>query len=514
MGRVRPDEVFPPDSQPFIRLQLNPLFSDQATKPRIAIIGGGISGLAAAHRIVELRPNCSITLLESSDRLGGILHTVIRDGYLLEQSADCFITSEPWAVDLCRRIGFDDELIHTNAAQRKAFVVRKGKLQPVPDGFTLMAPANTWPILTSPILSPKGKLRLAAERFVSRRTTTEDESLASFARRRLGKEAFERLVQPLIGGIYTANPERLSVQAAMPRFVEMERKFGSLTAGIRQSKNSAADSEAASGVRYSLFVTPRVGMSSLVEAITQKLPSGAVRLNSAVDCLVKLPNDRWRLVVRGEPTEREFDAVILATPAKVAGRILEKIDKDLANTLAGIEHASSAVVALAYRLERIDHPLNGFGFVVPAIEQRQILSASFSSIKFPGRSPAGRVLLRVFMGGALQSNLLNLNDDELKRIACTEIASLLGAHGEPEFSEVIRWNDAMPQYHVGHVELVQEVERSVAAWGTLRLAGNAYAGVGIPHCIRSGERAAEQIIAILSGTPNGLPRPVDQSMTA
>ncbi|MCG8583753.1 MAG: protoporphyrinogen oxidase, partial [Pirellulales bacterium] len=231
----------------------------------IAVVGGGIAGLAAAHRVGELDASVRVTLFEASERLGGVLQTVHRDGFLLERSADNFLTNVPWAVDLCRRIGFEDQLLETNSTNRRALVVHRGRLVPVPDGFLLLAPQRVGPVLRSPLLSISGKLRLACERFVRARRDGVEESLTQFAIRRLGRQGFERIVQPLVGGIYTADPDKLSVAATMPRFVDMEREHGSLTRGIKKSSQKKAAEH--SGARYSMFVAPRDGMSSLVDAL-------------------------------------------------------------------------------------------------------------------------------------------------------------------------------------------------------------------------------------------------------
>jgi oxygen-dependent protoporphyrinogen oxidase len=463
--------------------------------PRIAVIGGGISGLAAAHRLMELEPQLQVTLFEASDRLGGVLQTTRRDGYLLDHSADNFITNVPWALDLCRRVGFADELVHTREAGRRAFVVHKSKLQPVPAGFSLMAAAKAWPVLTTPILSLKGKLRLALEYFVSRRTDESDESLASFARRRLGNEAFERLVQPLVAGIYTADAEKLSLSAALPRFREMEQQHGSLIRAARfeARRGSGADKQA-SGARYSLFVAPKAGLASLVQAIVRRLPDGCVQLRSPVERLARGAGDAWKLWVEGREEPQTFSSVIVASPAPAAAKLLQDVDQQLADDLGRIPYAGAAIALLGYRREQIAHPLDGFGFVVPEIERRQILAASFSSKKFDGRAPEGRVLIRVFFGGAGRPELVDLPEDELKQIVCNELGELLGVTGEPELFEVCRWKGKMPQYHLGHVELVGRIEQRAAALPGFALAGNAYHGVGIPQCIQSGEQAAERLV--------------------
>jgi oxygen-dependent protoporphyrinogen oxidase len=505
---------------------------ERPSQRAIAVIGGGITGLAAAHHLTEIAPDARITLFESSDRLGGVLQTEHRDGYLIERSADMFVTSPAPAVDLCERLGLAAELIPTNEQYRKAFVVRRGKLLPVPAGFALMQPARVWPIVTTPLLSWRGKLRLGLEYFVPRAQTKSfsaapapahhrdatslasqaavapllaDESLASFARRRLGREAFERLVQPLVGGIYTADPEKLSVAATLPRFLEMEREFRSLIRAAWQERKShprmktEASSRKASGVRYGMFVAPREGMARLVTAIEQRITAVDVRFNAPVERLDRAARGRWRVVVAAAaPPPDEFDSVIVATPASTAARLLRPNAKLLADELSNIEYASVAIVCLGYRRSEVAHPLDGFGFVVPAVERREILAASFASVKFVGRAPDDRVLVRVFIGGALQPKLIDRNDDDLQHIARRELAELIGAIGEPELTTVVRWRNAMPQYHVGHLERVANIENRTSKLPGLYLAGSAYHGVGIPHCIESGQKAADRAAAALA----------------
>jgi protoporphyrinogen/coproporphyrinogen III oxidase len=464
----------------------------------VAVIGGGISGLAAAHRLIELDPSVRVTLFEASDRLGGILGTDRREGYLIERSADMFTTREPWAVDLCRRVGIADQLIGVTLANRRAFVVRRGKLLPIPEGFTLMSPARIWPIVKTPILSPLGKLRMACDYFLRPRRTDADESLESFVVRHFGREAFDRLIQPLIGGIYTADPARLSMRATLPQFVELERKFGSLIRGMRAShpkRERGTNDEGTSGARYGLFVAPRDGMSSLVEAITSRLPAGSVRVNSRVERIERLDTGGWRIAISGQPSPESFDALILAAPASLSASLLKSTDAELAALVASVPHAGCSVAVTAYRRDQVAHPCNGSGFIIPAIEKRRVIAGSFSSNKFPGRAPDDRILMRIFLGGALQPALTDLPDDDIRRIVREELAELLGARGESEFCDVVRWQGMMPQYHVGHLELVAKIEERAAAIPGFALAGNAYRGVGIPFCIRSGELAAEQVVS-------------------
>jgi oxygen-dependent protoporphyrinogen oxidase len=466
----------------------------KTTRPlhRVAVIGGGISGLAAAHRLVEIDPTVDLKLFESSNELGGVLKTNGRDDYLIEQSADMFITRDPWALELCKRIGFDDQLIPTNKQHRKAFVVRRGRLVEIPSGFTLMSPSRIWPVLTTPLLSWSGKLRLAREYLKAAKKDDADESLKSFVTRRFGRQAYERLIQPLIGGIYTADPEKLSMRATMRQFVEMEREHGSLIRGMkRRQKTQLADSSA-TGARYDLFVTPRDGMSSFVQGVAAKLPPESIQLNSQVTSLAQTGEGSWQLEVNGEPSS--FDGVIVATRATHAAELLRPVKSILAEDIATIPYAGASVVVLGYRKDQFPRPPEGSGFVVPLIEQRQILAVSFSSNKFPGRAPDNRLLIRVFVGGACQPELAKLEDDQLFEMVQRELAELLGAQGQPEFKDVVRWLGAMPQYHVGHLDLVERIEQQTRELPHLELAGNAYRGVGIPFCVCSGEQAAERLL--------------------
>lgn len=474
---------------------------------RIAIIGGGLTGLAAAHRVIELasethRP-VEVTVFEASERLGGVVGTRRIDEYLVELGADSFITNKPWGVDLIERLGLGDELIPTDDAYRRSLVLRKGRPQPVPDGFMLLAPAKVWPILTSPVFSPLGKLRMGCEYLIPRRSETGDESLASFVRRRFGREALDRLVQPLVGGIYTSDPEKLSLQATMPRFQDMERDDRSL---IRASRKRAKETDdlatSGSGARYGLFATLKGGLSDLFNALESRVEqAGEIRLRTAVTKLMPSENSsrRWRLTT-SDGSAHEFDAVIAASRAYQVAELVGGFDVQLGNSLREIEYASSAIVVTGHRLADIKNPLDAFGLVVPAIENRQILAVSFTSRKFPGRAPEGHVLLRTFVGGAMQPELLEHDDDRIIEIVRGELSSILGVSGEPDFSVVARYENAMPQYHVGHLDRVAQINARVDEYPGLALAGNAYHGVGVPDCIHSAENAAQAVMDQLSET--------------
>jgi oxygen-dependent protoporphyrinogen oxidase len=469
---------------------------------RIAVVGGGLSGLAAAHHLLELSLARSVpialTVFEASSRIGGVMGTECIGGYLVETGADSFITSKPWAVDLCQRLGIADRLIPTAKTHRGALVLRNGKPLPVPEGFQLLSPAKVWPVLTSRIFTPWGKLRMGLEYFLPRRKSQEDESLADFVRRRFGKEALERLVQPLVGGIYTSDPEKLSLHATMPQFVQMEQEHRSL---IRASRKKARDNsspetkaeQSASGARYGLFVTLKGGISELLETLAERVREKAtIHLNASVRSLSRESNGTWTWMPDDGPPQN-FDAVVLAIPAYRAAELLKDTDADLSRLLSGIEYASTAIVVSGHKLSDIGHPLDSFGLVIPAIERRRILAVSFTSRKFPDRAPEGCVQLRTFVGGAMQPEELSHSDDAIIQMVRKELGELLGVMGEPDFVRIARWNRAMPQYHVGHLDRIDEIERLVKQLPGLALAGNAYRGVGVPDCIHSGERAAESV---------------------
>lgn len=463
--------------------------------PRVAVIGGGISGLAAANRLRELDSTTDVILLEAGSRLGGVLETTERDGFLLEAAADNFLTQPAAAVDLCQRLDLSEELLGTHPQRRQALVVYRGQLQPIPAGFLVMAPSRIWPVLASPILSLRGKLRLGLEYFLPRGSVlSDDESLASFVCRRFGREVFERLVQPLVGGIYTADADRLSMESTLPRFRQMEREYGSLLrAALLRPRTEGSDS--CSGARYGQFAALRSGMSSLVQALAARLPSRAVQLQSPVMEIEPLDEAGWRLAIGGsEPRQLDVDAVIVAVPAHRAAKVLHRVAEPLSQRLKTISYATCAVVSLGYRREQIAHSLNAAGFVVPLAEQRLILSCSFASQKYAGRAPEDAVLLRVFIGGACQSHLLQLPRSQLMDLAEHEVRDLLQIRGDPVLRHIVLQQRAMPQYHVGHAAIAAAVEQDLSPFPTLALAGNALRGVGVPACIASGEAAAKRVL--------------------
>ena len=458
----------------------------------IVVIGGGVAGLAAAHRVTELAAAhgtpLRLTLVEAAVRLGGSIASERVDGFLVEAGADSFLTEKPWALDLCRRIGLEERVITTRDADRRTFIVHDGRLHPLPDGFLLLAPTRLVPPVATPLFTWRGKLRMALDLVLPRRTDGADESLGEFVSRRLGRGALERVAQPLVGGIYTGDPARLSVAATMPRFVEMERHDRSMIVAMRRAARAAAT--AGSGARWSLFVSFVDGMETLVRAIAQRLPEGAIRVHARVRALAAAAPHGYEVAL--ESGERlHARGVIVATPAYVAADLVRGLDAALAANLEAIPYASSAIVTLGYGRADVPHRLDGFGFVVPAVEGRRLIACSFSSVKYEGRAPAGAALLRVFCGGALATHMMEYTDAELVDAARDELRDLLGIVAAPRLVRVHRHTRAMPQYHVGHLARLDAIDAAVARHPGLALAGNAYRGVGIPDCVHAGELAAE-----------------------
>ena len=461
---------------------------------KLAVVGGGVTGLAAAHRAVELSRERAVeldlTLLEARDRLGGTIATERAGGFLVEAGPDSFLSEKPWALDLCRRLGVEDRLVRTDDRFRKVFVWRAGGLHPLPDGFQLLAPTKLGPFVKSGLFSWRGKLRMALD-LVLLRGMIDDESLGAFVRRRLGREALDRVAQPLVAGIYTADPDDLSLTATMPRFSELERRERSIILGLWRAGRKAPMT-GTSGARWSLFVTFANGMEELVSALASRLPPGAVRVKHRVDGIERHGRG-WRLGGGlGPPVEA--DRVIVAAESYTASRLLRYADPALATLLGEIPYASSATVTLGYRRTDVPGPLDAFGFVVPRTEGRALLACTFSSVKYPGRAPEGHVLLRCFVGGAMNEDILGSDDGALALTARDELRQALGVTVEPVLTRIARWPKGMPQYQVGHSARVEALERCATMLPGLHLAGGAYRGVGIADCVRSGEEAADRAL--------------------
>lgn len=466
---------------------------------RIAIIGGGISGLSAAYRLSRSRPGrdggLEIHVYEASEGFGGVIQTEKQNGFLMERGPDSFITSKPWALELCRELGLEEDLIETNSNARQSFILSRDRLFAVPRGFYLMAPTRILEGLRTPLLSPSGKIRMACEWFIPPRKEEGDESLASFVRRRFGQETLERIAQPMIAGIYTADPEELSLEATFPHFLRMEREYGSVIRALAKQKDAATSK--ASGPRYSLFLSLKGGLQSLISTLIEHMPQVCFHPSAKVVRLEK--NSCWRISLeRGETFEA--DVVCLAIPASPAAKLLNHAAGNIAGELCGIPYESVATVNLAFYKKDIAHPLDGLGYVVPSIERRKIVGCTFSSIKFSGRSVNPEiVLLRTFLGGKSSRDLLTSDDRKLGEVVCAELRKQLSIKGGPLLTFVSRWPESIPQYRVGHLKKVERIFGALKSFPGLYLTGNAYGGTGIPDCIHRAFQTANQI---LSGLEN------------
>jgi len=471
----------------------------------VAIVGGGITGLSAAWNLQRLardngRP-LSYTLLESGDRWGGKIKTDTIEGFgdepfVIEGGPDSFITSKPWAWQLTKQLELVPEALPTNDDRRQTFVLQRGKPVPLPDGVMMIVPTRFTPFALSPLISPLGKLRMGLDLLIPRRKDGRDETLADFIRRRLGDEALDKIAEPLMSGIYNAEAEKQSVLATFPRFRDIEARYGSLIRGMlaaKRARASAPDSQSAEADKpASIFVSYRAGMNTLVDSLLGEL-DGDLRLNTAVTGMTMALDGYYELLTSGGMLRAR--AVILAVPAYAAAAILHAIAPDAAEALRQIRYVSTGTISLGFRRDEIDHPLNGFGIVIPRSERRPINAITWSSTKFDHRAPGNAALLRVFFGGSRSPEMMDKPDEELRAIVKQELAKIMGIHAEPIVERIYRWRRANPQYDVHHLERVAAIEAALPAG--LLVAGSPYRGIGIPDCVHQGQQASDQVYSYL-----------------
>lgn len=463
-------------------------------RPGIVVVGGGIAGLAAAHRLTCLAPDTPITLVERDDRLGGKILTERVDGFTIEAGPDSFLSAKPRGVGLCHELGLVDRLQGTTPRRHRAYVVRSGRLHDLPEGLTGLIPTRLGPMLRTGLVSPLGKAWLALDYVLPPRPNDGDESLAAFVRRRLGREVYDRLVEPLMAGIYAADGDALSLAATFPHLRQAELDHGGLVRGVLAAKKQAP---APGTTRWPPFVAPAGGMAELVDALAERLRASGVRIvtGGVVSGLRVEPTPDGPLygltVTFGEALKAR--GVILAVPSFAAADILCALDPALAADLRALPHASSAIVSLAYPRRDVPHPLDGYGYVVPRIEGRSVLACTWTSSKWPHRAPDDMALFRVFVGRAGQEAVLAQPDADLVALARAELRAVLGIAAAPTLARVHRWPHGLPQYTLGHLDRVAAIDARLADHPGLALAGHSYRGIGLPDCIRSGEMAAETV---------------------
>ncbi|MBI3252786.1 MAG: protoporphyrinogen oxidase [Candidatus Omnitrophica bacterium] len=470
--------------------------------PNVAIIGGGIAGLACAHRLRELSAHpersegsaLEFKIFESGPRLGGPIETEKRDGFLLEKGADSFISEKPAALRLCERLGISSTVINTEENNRRIFIVKDGRLVSLPEGFYLVAPGKVRSFLASPLFSWPGKVRMLLEPWAPPKYSADEETVAAFLRRRFGTEALARVGQPMLAGIYTGDAERLSMNAVMPWFLELEKKYGSVTRGLRKNlKDKKRDWDAVRGPRYSLFLSLNEGMGALIRALVSKLPPESVFLNCRIKNISYDHEKKVWVLLDEKGTRHTADAVCAAVPPRAAGDFLNIHNQLNINELYHFEYESLAAIHLAYKKEQFRRPLSGFGFISPRLEKNPLIACTFSSQKFKNRAPEGFELLRAFVGGAFGKNFYEKEDADLMGLVGENLSALLGIKGRPVFSALHRHPRSMVQYTLGHRSRVEKIREEARRFPRLFFAGSAYDGVGIPDCVKSGETAAEEI---------------------
>lgn len=458
---------------------------------KVAIVGAGISGLSSAHYLRKLcregNVPLELVLFESSARPGGVLDTIRTGDMVLELGPDSFITSKPWALDLARELGLEDSLLGVGYGKGKTtFVYQAGKLQALPEGFFLMAPSKLMPFLRSGLFSAGAKLRVLLEPLVPRGGGV-DESIRSFVERRFGREIFDKAAQPLLGGIYMADPEKLSLSATMPQFLEMEKRSGSV---LRDLLRNPPTSRGESGARYGLFLTPANGMSVIVERLCESAEFARQDYKTPVLSLKKSEKG-W--VVGSDHGEEGFDAVILSVGADAAGRLLSDVDPQLGARLSGVRYVSSVVATLVFDENDFRGLPDGLGIIIPSREGMNLVACSLYSSKFPGKSGSGKVVVRCFLGGELNPDAVLWNEEEIKSVLREELVRVFGFDNRPTEIYIRRYKMSMPRFALGHKEEISGVMHRLSRHSGLALCGAAYFGVGIPDCVRSAELAARKI---------------------
>jgi oxygen-dependent protoporphyrinogen oxidase len=467
---------------------------------RVAIVGGGVAGLAAAYELEKARragAGVEYALFESSSRLGGVISSRNEDGTVMEHGPDSFLTEKPAAITLCRELGLGDSLIGSDDSNRKTFILVRNRLVALPDGLMFLVPTQLTPTLLTPLFSPMTKMRMGLEWFRRARTGQEDESVASFVRRHYGQAAVDRLADPLLSGIYGGDAEHLSVQSVLPAMVRLETEYGSLTRGMlaaRRKQREAARHAPPSATKRTIFTTLRGGLQQLIDALVAELEPQSLRVDAAVQSL-EVDSLGWRLRFAARATER-FDGVILATPAWVAAQLVRGVHGPLSDELASIPYSSSITVNFVFDEAPLPTLPPGFGFLVPTAERRSMLACTFVHRKFPGRTAPGRAVLRCFAGGMRGEQMLAESDAEIERVLREELRQILRIDTEPLVGEVRRWPRSMAQYSVGHATRVRRIREQANALCNLHLAGNAYDGIGISDCIRLGQSAARALVQI------------------
>ncbi len=455
----------------------------------IAIIGGGIAGLAAAYELAKLQragAELTFTLVEASERLGGILETHREDGFIMECGPDAWVTDKPWAREVAEELGLADDLMPSNDSARITYVLQHGRLQALPDNMRMMVPENLETVRQSAFFSPAARDSYLAEpgraEELKASAPDHDESVASFVSRHFGEEVLRVIGAPLLGGVFGGNVYRLSVRAVMQPFVQMEREYGSLILALQ-----ARAAQRGNKKRGSIFTTLRGGTGVLAQRMAATLPSSSMQLSRSVTAMERTSTG-W-LLRYNKAEASEFDHVLLALPVRQVCKLLEPVDAR-ASELVNLPTSSAVIAGFGYTAQHAPSMPAGFGFLAPESEHCMLLAATFADQKFQHRVPYGGKSLRAYFGGANADALIPQTDEEIAAIARDELARVVGHLPEAQVTVVRRWPGALPQYEVGHLERMDELQSRMEAMGSLHLLGNGYRGVGLPDLIRDGRAAA------------------------
>ncbi len=461
------------------------------------------TAFALSERAAAAGLSIRCTVLDSSPTWGGKIVTHRINDLVTEAGPDSFLSNKPAGLQLVEKLGLTDQLINTNETGKKASVYSGGRLRDLPEGLVVITPGQVGPFLRSGLLSVGGLARMGLDLIMPAKRPDRDESLASFFRRRFGRQAYERMMEPLMAGIYAGDAEQMSLKATFPRFLELEQEHGSVIRGMMTARN-AGSAQPTGGPRRTMFVSLKEGLESLVTALVRRLADQGVILRSGVTVeslrVRSHQLGRWTYdVMLQDGSALSVDSLVLATPAYVSAELLRPLTPIASGLLEMIPYASTATIAMAYPASVIGGAVEGFGFVVPRVERRDLIAATWTSLKWPHRAPSDQLMVRCYVGGVGREKILELDDQALVVRVKAELKQICNVTTEPIYTEVNRWMKAMPQYLLGHLERLEETETALSRYGGLVLTGAAYRGVGIPDCIRDGVVAAERVVRYLAG---------------
>ncbi len=477
----------------------------------VIVIGAGMAGLAAAYKVRRAATaeghEVSVTVVEKDGRIGGKVASEMVDGFVVDGGPDSFLTEKPALHRIAELLGMSDARLPSDESRKKTLILARGKLHEMPDGVMMFAPTKFVPFATTGLFSPAGKARMAMDLVIPKKNVAEgernDETLESFVVRRMGRECLDRLAEPLVGGVHASDPAVMSLAATFPRLLDMEQKHGSLMLAFLESRKKVEEMRRKyppkpGAPKRTFFSTFEGGMQQLTDGMADAIGRDDILLGTAVDKLERTGSG-WKVTL-ADGRSLDADAVIVATEGWAARSLVAGASPAASAALAKIPHSSSATVSLGFDSEDIGFDLNAFGVLCPLVEKRSLMAATYSSTKWPGRAPSGSTLMRGFVGGPHNQEIVGKSDDELVSIVTAELRDILGLTREPSFARVFRWVDGMPQYTLGHLDRVAAIQTEMETIPGLALAGGSYTGVGLPNCAESGEAAATKVLSDLDIT--------------